>query len=149
MIYKLINAFIFGLAMVLMVDFFIFIGLKLHYFDALGIGEYFNVYFFDNQPFALVGICALLLGGTMLYTPLYRWVQAFYLIVLIASLSALYQPIGSLLGEKIFVQKDIQFLVGSQKFSADLLYEGRYHYYIKRNGIDRVIKISKKDAKPL
>jgi hypothetical protein len=149
MIYKIINGFVFGLAMVLMVDFLIFIGLKLHYFDALEIKEFFNIYFYDNQPFLLVGVCALLLGGAMLYTPLYRWIQGFYLILLLASLSALYQPIGYSLGEKFFTKKDAKFAVGSQQFKADLLYEGRYYYYIKRDGIDRTIRISKEDGRHL
>lgn len=149
MIYKVINGFVFGLAMVLMIDFLIFIGLKLHYFDALDIKEYFNIYFFDNQPFLLVGMSALILGAAMLYTPLYRWVQGFYLLVLIGSLSALYQPVGFSLGEFFFTQKDSHFMVGSQQFKADLLYEGRRYLYIKRDGIDRTIKISKEDGKRL
>jgi len=149
MIYKVMNGFVFGLALVLMIDFLIFIGLKLHYFDALNIKEYFNIYFFDNQPFALIGLSALLLGTAMLYAPLYRWVQGVYLVLLIASMGALYQPIGRSLGEMFFTKKDVEFVLGKQRFKADLLYEGRRDFYIKRDGIERVIKISKEDAKIL
>lgn len=149
MIYKIVNGFVFGLAMVLMIDFLVFIGLKLHYFDALEIKEFFNIYFFDNQPFLLVGVSALILGGAMLYAPLYRWIQGFYLVLLITSVSALYQPIGFTLGEMFFTKKDVEFSLGSQRFKGDLLYEGRRHFYIKRDGIDRVITLSKKDAKTL
>ena len=104
MIYKVINGFVFGLALVLMIDFLIFIGLKLHYFDALNIKEYFNIYFFDNQPFALVGLSALLLGKAMLYAPLYRWVQGVYLVLLIASISTLISLLAAL-WVKCFYQK--------------------------------------------
>jgi hypothetical protein len=149
MIYKIINGFVFGLALVLMIDFLIFIGLKLHYFDPLDIKEFFNIYFFDNQPFLLVGACAIILGGTMLYAPLYRWVQGLYLVLLIISTGALYQPIGYSLGEMFFTQKETEFILGSQRFKADLLYEGRRYFYIKRDGIERTIKISKEDAKRL
>jgi len=149
MIYKLINGFVFGLALVLMIDFFIFIGLKLHYFDALGIKEYFNVYFFDNQPFLLVGLSAFTLGCAMLYAPLFKWVQGLYLVLLLTSISALYQPIGFALGERFFTKRNLLFSLGKQRFNADLLYEGRRNFYVKRSGIEHLIILSKSDAKIL
>lgn len=149
MIYKVINGFFFGLTLVLMVDFLLFIGLKLHYFDALNIKEYFNIYFFDNQPFIFVGISSLVLGFAMLYSSFFRIVQAFYIIFLIVSVGALHAPIGQALGEKIFLEPNVSLQVGSTIFKADILYEARHNYYIKREGIEKTIILSKDDAKRL
>lgn len=146
MIYKIINAFVFGLALILMIDFLLFIGLKIHYFDALNIQEYFNIYFFDNQPFIIVGASSLVLGFFMLYSPIFRIVQGFYLIFLLLSAGALYEPVGRSMGEKFFLEPNVDFKVGKINFKADILYEGRHHYHVKRKEIEKTIMLSKKDA---
>ncbi|NLC28812.1 MAG: hypothetical protein GX780_08600 [Campylobacteraceae bacterium] len=147
MIHKTINAFVFGLTLVLMIDFLLFIGLKLHYFDALNIKEYFNIYFFDNQPFIFVGVSSLVLGFAMLYSSFFRAVQGTYIFLLLASLGTLHPTVGYALGETIFLKPNTTFEVGSIIFEADLLYEGRYNYYVKREGIEKTIVLSKEDAK--
>lgn len=145
MIAKIVNGFIIGLALVLMFDFLIFIGLKLHYFDARDIVEYFNIYFFDNQPYLLLAISALAFGITMLYTRFTRRVQMIYLFMLGLSALALFEPVGKALGEQFFLVENQQFRVGSTRFRADLLYEGRHSLYLKRDDIDHTIRILKKD----
>jgi hypothetical protein len=146
MIAKIVNGFILGLALVLMFDFLIFIGLKLHYFDAHNIVEYFNIYFFDNQPYWLLATSALVFGVTMLYTRFTKRVQMIYLVVLGLSALTLFEPIGKAAGEQFFRVENQQFRVGSIRFRADLLYEGRHALYLKRDDIDHTIRILKKDV---
>jgi hypothetical protein len=45
------------------------------------------------------------------------------------------------------MQKNKIFEIGSTKFRGDLLYEGRHHYYIKREQIKSAIRLSKDEAK--
>ncbi|MBE0495127.1 MAG: hypothetical protein IBX45_01820 [Campylobacterales bacterium] len=146
MSYKLVNGFILGLVLVLMVDFLVFIGLKLHYFDALGIAEYFNVYFFDHQPFVLLGVCSLALGFGMLYTRFAKKIQWAYLVVLGLSGLSLVEPVGMALGEQFFLKPDQQFRIGTSVFRADLLYEGRHAIYVQRADIANTIRILKTDV---
>jgi len=51
MIARLLNAFLIGVGFVSIIDFLLFIGLKINYFDAYKIKEYFNTIFIDNQNF--------------------------------------------------------------------------------------------------
>ncbi len=147
MSYKVINGFILGLALVLMVDFLVFIGLKLHYFDALGIGEYFNIYFFDHQPFVLLTLVALLLGFGVLYTPYAKILWWGYLVSLGVSGLALVEPVGRSLGEAFFLKENQQFQIGNVRFVGDLLYEGRSAIYVKRPDVEHTIRIAKTDVK--
>lgn len=145
MIFRLINAFGIGLALVLLPDFLFFIGLKLHYFEFYKITEYFNIYFFDNQIFWLLGLCALVVGYLMLYTPLRKAIQIFYLFVLGISLFCLYEPVGKSAGEALFMEKAQKFRLGNTSFTGDLLYVGRHIVYIKRAGIEPTVKIKKEE----
>ncbi|MDY0238663.1 MAG: hypothetical protein RBS42_07400 [Campylobacterales bacterium] len=147
MIYKAINALVFGLAMVLMIDFILFIGFKLHYFDFYEIKEYFNVYFFDNQSFLVILTSSLILGYLMLYSPFPKFFQSIYLAVLLGSLTIFYHPIGHKVAQEFFTKEDLSFTIGKQNFKATLLYEGRDKIYIKRDEIERVIVIKKEDLK--
>ena len=147
MIYKIVNGFILGLALTLMVDFLVFIGLKLHYFDALKITEYFNIYFFDHQSFVLLGISALFFGIGVLYTPFAKLFWWGYLVFLGVSSLALMEPVGRSLGEAFFLQENQQFQVGNVRFVGDLLYEGRHAIYVKRPEIEHTIRIVKSDVR--
>lgn len=138
---KIVSSFLFGLMLILPLDFLIFIGLKKHYFDFYKIDIYFNIYFFDNQPFLYIALISLVFGFLLLYTPLRKPLQILYIIALIATFSTLFEPIGKPLGDKIFRQNNLSCRLGKQTFTADLLYKGRQNYYFKREGIKNSIKI--------
>ena len=146
MIFRLINAFGIGLALVLLPDFIFFIGLKLHYFEYYKITEYFNVYFFDHQIFWLLGFVALSFGYLMLYTPFRKVVEVLYLFVLALSFLTLYAPVGQRAGEALFMKKDQRFRLGNTSFTGDMLYEGRKIVYINRQGIEPTVKLLKEEV---
>lgn len=145
MIYKAFNSLFFGLLMILPLDFLFFIGIKLNYFDAYKIDEYFNIYFIDNQPYIYIVLTSIIVGALWLYSPLKRVVQAFYLFALIAFFSMLYEPIAGEVGREMFMKPNVKCQLGSYKFTANILYEGRTNYYLKRDNIIKTIKIPKKD----
>ncbi len=142
---KLISSFIFGLMLVLPLDFLIFIGLKIHYFDFYKIDEYFNIYFWDAQSFLLIFSLCFVLGFFVLYSPIRKFVRIFYLTILIACFVSLFKPISRNIGLVMFSKKALNCKLGKQQFQADLLYEGRKNYYLKREGIKKTIKIPKKN----
>ncbi len=143
MMSKLFSSFFFGLMLVLPLDFLVFIGLKKHYFDFYRIDVYFNAYFSDNQPFLYLAIGSFVLGFFALYTPVRKFVRFLYVLALLASCSALYEDVGNEIGKRLFLQKELSCHFGSQDFVADMLYEGRKFYFLKREGIDKTIKIAK------
>ncbi len=140
---KIFTSLLFGLLLIMPLDFIIFIGLKKHYFDFYEMNLFFNIYFFDNQPFLLLLAVSLVFGFFLLYTKARKILQLLYIILLLTSFSSLYHPIGNMLGQKFFKKPNINCTLGSQKFKVDLLYEGRKYYFLKRAEIRDTIKIKK------
>ncbi|NPA81186.1 MAG: isoleucyl-tRNA synthetase [Epsilonproteobacteria bacterium] len=147
MILEIVTSFLFGFILVSLLDFLLFIGLKINYFNTYNIGEYFNVIFVDNQNVWLIVALSFLFGYLMLYSKLSKFFDTFYIILLILFASTLYEPIGKRVGEEIFREKNKIFEVSGTKFRGDLLYEGRSYYYIKRDEIKSAIRLSKEDVK--
>ncbi len=144
---KIISSFVFGLLLLLPLDFLLFIGLKKHYFDFYKIDVYFNVYFVDNQPYLALLCFALLFGFLVLYAPkiIRNSARVLYLFALIFCFSMLFRQVATELGSELFGTKDLKCAIGKQKFEADLLYEGRRYYYLKRKGIRKTLKIPKNE----
>lgn len=143
MIFKIVNSLIIGLALVLMLDFLFFIGIKINYFDLYGIKEYYNVIFFDNQNFTAIILLSLVFGYLMLYSSVKKLFDTVYIALVLVFLSTLYEPVGKGVAKVIFTKKEMTFKLGSTTFTGDMLYEGREYIYIKRASIDKTIKIKK------
>ncbi len=149
MIIAVVTSFLFGFILVGLLDFLLFIGLKISYFDAYNITEYFNVIFIDNQNLILFVSLSLLFGYLMLYSRLSKFFDTFYIILLIVFASIFYKPVGKFVGEKLFMEKNKIFKIGDTRFRGDILYVGRNYYYIKREGIKSAIRLSKEELKVL
>ncbi len=147
MIIAVVTSFLFGFILVALLDFLLFIGLKISYFDAYNISEYFNVIFIDNQNIIIFATLSLLFGYFMLYSRFSKFFDTFYIVLLILFASIFYKPIGKYIGEKLFMEKNKIFTIGDTKFRGDILYVGRHHYYIKREGIKSAIRLSKEEVK--
>ncbi len=147
MILEIITSFLFGFILVSLLDFLLFIGLKINYFNTYNIGEYFNVIFIDNQNIFLIVALSFLFGYLMLYSKLSKFFDSFYILLLILFASTFYKPIGKSVGEHIFREKNKIFEVSGTKFRGDILYKGRNYYYIKRDEIKKAIRLSKDEVK--
>lgn len=147
MIYRIINSFFMGFAFVSLLDFLYFIGLKLHYFDFYHISEYFNVIFIDNQNFYLLIPSFFIAGYLMLYSGFSKIFIRIYILCIIISISALYEPVGNYLAKSAFMKENQTFQVGPRKFNGDLLYRGRQYTYIYRKDLSKTIKLLNTDVK--
>ncbi len=147
MIYKIFNSFFIGIAFVSLIDFLYFIGIKLNYFDYYKIQEYFNVIFIDNQNFYLIIPSFFIVGYLVLYCKFAKFFIRVYILVIILALASIYEPVGHYFGKLEFMKQNRNFMVGSIKFSGDLLYTGRRYIYIYRKDISKTVKILKKDVK--
>jgi hypothetical protein len=136
-----------GFAFVSLLDFLYFIGLKLHYFDFYHISEYFNVIFIDNQNFYLLIPSFFIAGYLMLYSGFSKIFIRIYILCIIISISALYEPVGNYLAKSAFMKENQTFQVGPRKFNGDLLYRGRQYTYIYRKDLSKTIKLLNTDVK--
>lgn len=142
---KLFNAFIFGSIFILLLDFLLFVGLKLNYFDHYGIDEYFNTIFSDNQPYILLIILSVVIGYAMLYLKGSKIFDRFYIVLILLFATTFYQPIGQAVGEILFIQKAQKLTFYDTNTTADILYHGRESIYIKKPNLNRAAKIAKED----
>jgi hypothetical protein len=134
MVVKLFNALFFGAIFVLLLDFLIFVGLKLNYFDYYGIDIYFNTLFVDNQQWLFLFIAAIMLGYAMLYLRGNIYFDRIYILLVLLSALTFYPPIGKALGERLFMQKDRKVTLLGKPIRVDILYLGRDRIYLKKHG---------------
>lgn len=132
MLVKLSNALFFGTIFVLLLDFLIFVGLKLNYFDFYGIDIYFNTLFVDNQPWLLLFFLSLALGYAMLYLRGNAIFDRIYIVLVIVSALLFYPPVGKALGERLFMEKGRSVEVLGKPMVVDILYRGRDRVYLKK-----------------
>lgn len=149
MIARVINAFLMGIAFVSIIDFLIFIGLKINYFDLYGVKEYFNVIFIDNQNFYILLPLSLVVGYLLLYSGFAKFFIRVYLVALLVSITALYKPVGKEIGKQAFLKENLRFKVGKTTFSADLLYKARDYTYLYRKDLAKTIKLKNEELKYL
>ena len=102
---KFFQAFLTGIFFTFILDFFIFLGIKLNYIDFYEIDLYYNILFADNQCFILYAIFSALIGYIVIYMNNNK-VSAIVLGILFATAAlTLVPPIGYKLGEIIFMKK--------------------------------------------
>jgi len=145
MIAKIINSFFLGLIFVLLLDFLLFIGIKINYIDFYNIKVYYNVLFVDNQSYILLFVLSIFFGYLISNKKSIRVFAYIYIFLIFITLLALYAPIGKSLGEMLFEKNNLSFKVGKIAFKGDLLYKGRKQTFIYRKDINKVIKLSNKD----
>ena len=139
---KIINSFFLGLIFVLLLDFLIFIGIKINYIDFYNIKVYYNVLFVDNQSYILLFVLSAFFGYLISNKNSTRVFAYIYILLIFVTLSTLYTPVGKSLGELLFQKDNLSFKVGKISFKGNLLYRGRKYTYIYRKDINKVIKLS-------
>jgi len=134
---KFFQAFLTGIFFTFILDFFIFLGLKLHYIDFYNIDLYYNILFADHQNIYLYTIFSILIGYIIIYVDNNK-ISTIILGVLFAIVSlSLIKPIGNSLGEIMFMSKNITLKDARHKYIGDIYYNGRkkitfYDYELKK-----------------
>ena len=146
---KLFNALIFGSIFILLLDFLLFVGLKINYFDFYGIDEYFNVIFVDNQPYILLFILSIAFGYSMLYLRGSKIFDRIYIILILLFATTFYQPVAMRVGNFLFAKKNQNLQVLDTNVTMDILYKGRQSIYLKKPNLSRAVKYRYSEIKLL
>jgi hypothetical protein len=145
---KLFQLLLSGMFFTFFLDFFLFLGVYLHYIQALEIDIYYNILFWDAQNFLLFFILALLLGSITLY--LSHRVSLFVIGTLfILSLLTLLEPVGFQVGESLFMSKNKTLYTQKFQYKGDIYYEGRKVIYFYDYKLEKLLKIEKTKIKEL
>ncbi|MBD3823211.1 MAG: hypothetical protein IE916_01705 [Epsilonproteobacteria bacterium] len=142
---KAFQALLSGLFFTFILDFFIFLGIKLHYIDANAIEVYFNTLFADHQSFFLFFGATFLLGYLVVYIesfmPKLILLGALFLVVL----STLIPPVGHSAGELLLMQKDATLKDKKHVYRGDILYNGRKDIVFFDKEINKKIILKKEN----
>ncbi len=145
MIQKFISSLFLGLILFLLLDFLLFIGIKINYIDLYHIKVYYNLLFVDNQNYLLMVTVSLLFGYLFINKKSAKIFGYIYILLIVLSLLSFYKPVGKSIAQMLFRKDGLSFKLGKVKFKGDLLYKGRRYIYIYRKDINKVIKLPIKD----
>ena len=133
---KLFQAFLTGAFFTFILDFFLFLGMKLNYIDKHNIDLYYNIFFADNQNIFIYGFFTLLIGYLVTYVA-----NTLSLIVVALlfclSFSTLIPFVGETLAQKLFMHKGVTIQTKKFSYHGDIYYIGRknitfYDYDLKK-----------------
>ncbi len=141
---KIIQAFLSGALFTFILDFFLFLGVFLHYIQPLGIEVYYNVLFANNQNIFYYLASTLVLGYLVMYTP-YRVKLPIFAATFTLVSSTLVPSVGKNVGEWMFMQKNITLHNKNFTFIGDIYYIGRDKVTLHDKELDKVILLDKKE----
>ncbi len=142
---KFITALLVGMLITFIVDFFIFLGIKLNYIDFYEINLYYNILFADNQCFIIYFLSSFLLGYIVIYVQNKKLTLITLALVSIIGLSTLIESVGQNVAKMMFMKKDITYKDSKHTFHGDLYYDGRTTIHFYDNELQKMIILQKKD----
>lgn len=132
MIALLIRSLFFGSLLVLMLDAIVFIAIKVNYFDYYEITEFYNVIFIDAQNLWLFFGASLLLGYLFFDSVMGKFMQIFYVVLLLGAMVTFYEPLGQTIAHQLFYHEDARLNIDNRhEVMADVYYVGRNYIYFK------------------
>ena len=141
---KVVQALLSGMLFTFIIDFFLFLGLKLNYIKPLGVDVFYNVFFVDNQNWTVFFAVSMIVGFLIMYA------NNFFKLTIIGFLFVavfltLIPSIGYSVGEKIFMKKDITLHNKKFTFRGDVYYIGRKKITFYDKDLKKVILLDKNE----
>jgi len=133
---KAIQALFSGMLVTFILDFFLFLGIKINYIDTHDINLYYNILFADNQNVFLFFLLSIILGYLIMYSPHKLSLSVLSIFSLLVLLT-LIEPVGKMVGEYIFMQRNVTIQTKKFSYHGDIYYVGRtnvtfYDYKFKK-----------------
>ena len=144
---KAIMALFTGMFITFIVDFFLFLGIKLHYIDFHEIKIYYNVLFADHQSFAFFFLLSAIFGFIVIYIANKKLTVVTIISLTILAILPLIEPIGRSLGEAMLMKKGITYKDNRFSFYGDVYYDGRDTIDFYDYELQKMILLEKKDLK--
>ena len=139
---KMVQAFLSGMFITFILDFFLFLGVFQNYIRTQDIDLYYNILFADNQNIFLVLLMSMFLGYITLYQS--KKIALITIGVLsFISLTTLITPIGESVGEILLKEKDISIQMQRFSYKGDILYDGRQTIIFYDYKLDKVLNLEK------
>jgi len=144
---KLVQAFLVGMFSTFILDFFLFLGIKLNYINFYEIDLYYNILFADHQNILLYGVSTLILGALITYVDNNK-LSAIVMSTLFVLVSLTLIPsVGKYVGEMMLMQKNVVLQDNKHTFHGDIYYDGRKQITFYDYELKKMILLNKKDLK--
>lgn len=144
---KVIQALLIGLFFTFTLDFFLFLGLKLHYIDPLGIKVYYNTLFADNQNSYLFGLITFLSAILAYFVRSTGFFLTILTFITLSVMSVLIPSIGKEVGVRMFTIPNQQITIDPHVYRGDILYIDRKEIYFYDTDLQRMITLPKESYK--
>ena len=144
---KFVQALLSGVFFTYFLDFFLFLGMKMHYIDYYKIDLYYNPFFADNQNFYIYAFFTLLFGFLITYVENIKLTIVVIGGLFILSLSTLIQPIGHAVTSMFFIEKNVTYKTKRFTYTGDVYYNGRTQISFYDYDIKKIITINKEDIR--
>ena len=143
---RYIQLFLTGIFFTFILDFFLFLGIKLHYIDPLGFRLYYNVLFADNQNFLLFLAFSFFIGWLLYFTK--NAIRIPLLLIFFSlALSTLVPSVGKKIGEILFLKPNVTLHDKKFTFHGDIYYIGREKVLFYDYDLKKMIELDKKSLK--
>ena len=140
---KFFQAFLTGIFFTFILDFFIFLGIKLNYIDFYEIDLYYNILFADNQCFILYAIVSAIIGYVVIYVNDNKKSAIVLGVLLFTTTLTLIPPVGYKLGEMMLMQKNSTLQDERHTYVGDIYYDGRSRVTFYDYNLKKVINLDK------
>lgn len=142
---RAIQALLTGMFITFILDFFLFLGVMLHYIEFYKIGLYYNILFVDNQNWYLFFSLSIIFGLMVIYIKNYKISLIPIVIISIFTSLTLFEDFGYMAGEAMFMKKNTTLRSAKFTYTGNIIYEGREEITFYRNDIAKIITLKKKD----
>jgi len=142
---KFFQAFLTGIFFTFLIDFFLFLGIKLNYINHYDIDVYYNILFADHQNIFVYLLSSLLLGFIIVYISNKKVTIITFVLLFILSLSSLIPFVGYNLGELLLMKKDVTLKDSRYTYVGNIYYIGRKNITFYDKEIKKIIILDKKE----
>jgi hypothetical protein len=139
---KLVQAFLSGMFITFLLDFFLFLGIFQNYIRVHEIDLYYNILFADNQSIVLFLLFSIFLSYIFLYLSTKIALVTIGALALL-SLSTLITPIGNSVAKVILMKKDVVLNIQKYSYQGDILYDGREYITFYDYRFKKVLELEK------
>jgi len=144
---KLFQALLSGIFFTYFIDFFLFLGVKIHYIDLYEIEIFYNILFADNQNIYIYLFFTLFIGYLTIYLNAIKTKLFIVGVMLFLSFATMIQPIGYSVGEMLFMKKNIILQTDRYSYRGDIYYSGRKNITFYDYDLKKIINLNKKELK--
>ena len=144
---KLFQALFTGMFITFFFDFFLFLGIQLHYIKFHEIDLYYNILFADHQNGFLFFTLTFIFGFLVVFINNTKLSLAVIGTISVLILSTMIPSIGYSVGEFMLMKKNIVLNDGKHDFHGDIYYEGRKKITFYDYELEKIILLDKKDLR--